>query len=146
MLKLQVTGKNGSKVFERESCRTIFSEVTYSQRYTVSKGGQTTYPLVNIIGGKDATSVKTNQVFVIGKDGKESKISGNLTAYDGKTTKQYKTTTTGGDPDSYTFSGEGWGHGVGMSQYGAKGMAEKGFSYDEILMHYYTDTHLEKAY
>ena len=146
VLKLQVTGTNGSKVFERESCRTIFSEVTYSQRYTVSKGGEITYPLVNIIGGKVAVSVKTDGVFVIGKDGKESKISGSLTAYDGKTTKQYKTTTTGGDPDSYTFSGEGWGHGVGMSQYGAKGMAEKGFSYEEILTHYYTDTHLEKAY
>ena len=98
VLKLQVTGTNGSKVFERESCRTIFSEVTYSQRYTVSKGGEITYPLVNIIGGKVAASVKTDGVFVIGKDGKESKISGSLTAYDGKTTKRYKTTTTLTDP------------------------------------------------
>jgi stage II sporulation protein D len=33
-----------------------------------------------------------------------------------------------------------------MSQYGAKGMAEAGFDYEEILTHYYTGTHLEKAY
>ena len=34
-------------------------------------------------------------------------------------------------------NGGGYGHGVGMSQYGASGMAKKGFSYDEILKHYY---------
>ena len=39
---------------------------------------------------------------------------------------------------------KGYGHGVGMSQYGALGMAKKGFSYREILMHYYTGTTLVK--
>jgi stage II sporulation protein D len=38
----------------------------------------------------------------------------------------------------YVFSGRGWGHGIGMSQYGAKQMAEEGYSYIEILKHYYT--------
>ncbi|NND01843.1 MAG: SpoIID/LytB domain-containing protein [Acidimicrobiia bacterium] len=35
------------------------------------------------------------------------------------------------------IEGEGWGHGVGMSQWGAKAMADQGFTYDEILSHYY---------
>ena len=39
---------------------------------------------------------------------------------------------------------KGYGHGVGMSQYGALGMAKKGYSYREILMHYYTGTTLVK--
>jgi stage II sporulation protein D len=38
----------------------------------------------------------------------------------------------------YNFQGRGWGHGIGMSQYGAKQMAAEGFTYDEILEHYYT--------
>lgn len=42
------------------------------------------------------------------------------------------------DTSSYNFEGRGWGHGIGMSQYGAKQMAEEGFSYKEILKHYYT--------
>lgn len=42
------------------------------------------------------------------------------------------------DTSDYNFEGRGWGHGVGMSQYGAKQMAAEGFSYDEILEHYYT--------
>ncbi len=40
--------------------------------------------------------------------------------------------------DGFTFTVSGYGHGVGMSQYGAKAMAEQGFTYDEILRHYYT--------
>lgn len=38
-----------------------------------------------------------------------------------------------------TFVGGGFGHGVGMSQYGAGGMASRGYTFDQILKHYYTD-------
>lgn len=40
--------------------------------------------------------------------------------------------------NGFTFAVKGYGHGVGMSQYGAKVLAEQGFSYEEILKHYYT--------
>lgn len=39
--------------------------------------------------------------------------------------------------DSVTFTTYGYGHGVGMSQYGADSMAKRGFDYEEILKHYY---------
>ena len=39
---------------------------------------------------------------------------------------------------------KGYGHGVGMSQYGALGMAKAGYTYDEILSHYYPNTSLTK--
>jgi stage II sporulation protein D len=42
--------------------------------------------------------------------------------------------------DNITFTSNGSGHGVGMSQYGANGMAEEGYDYKEILAHYYTGT------
>ncbi len=35
------------------------------------------------------------------------------------------------------IDGKGWGHGLGLSQYGAKAMSEAGYTYDEILKHYY---------
>jgi len=41
-------------------------------------------------------------------------------------------------PTSFTFHGSGWGHGVGMSQYGARGMATTGSTADQILSYYYT--------
>lgn len=39
---------------------------------------------------------------------------------------------------------KGYGHGVGMSQYGALGMASQGYTYKEILKHYYTNTKIQK--
>src|SRR5690349_18207939 len=45
----------------------------------------------------------------------------------------------------FLFSGHGWGHGVGMSQYGAYGYALHGWSYQQILSHYYPGTTLAPA-
>lgn len=39
----------------------------------------------------------------------------------------------------------GFGHGVGMSQYGASGMAKEGYQYDEILKHYYTGISIHES-
>lgn len=48
---------------------------------------------------------------------------------------------TGGDPDrALTVTGRGYGHGIGMSQYGAEGAARRGLSYREILRFYYPGT------
>lgn len=47
---------------------------------------------------------------------------------------------------SYSFTGRGWGHGVGMCQYGAYGLGKMGVKYDAILKHYYTGITLSKAY
>jgi stage II sporulation protein D len=46
---------------------------------------------------------------------------------------------------TFVISGRGWGHGVGLAQWGAYGFAIKGATYDEILAHYYTGTTLGPA-
>ncbi|MGE0244095.1 MAG: SpoIID/LytB domain-containing protein [Pyrinomonadaceae bacterium] len=46
----------------------------------------------------------------------------------------------------YTFTGRGWGHGVGMCQYGAFGLAKMGVKADDIIKHYYTGVDVIKAY
>jgi SpoIID/LytB domain protein len=45
---------------------------------------------------------------------------------------------------SVTLSGKGWGHRVGMSQYGAKGFAEKGWKAEQIITHYFKGTTVSK--
>ncbi len=45
----------------------------------------------------------------------------------------------------FLVSGRGWGHGVGLSQYGAWGFAQNGMPYDQILAHYYPGTALGPA-
>lgn len=47
--------------------------------------------------------------------------------------------------DGFYFQGHGWGHGVGMCQEGAKGLAETGANYKKIIRFYYPGTHLEKC-
>lgn len=44
-----------------------------------------------------------------------------------------------------TFVTRGYGHGVGMSQYGANGMAKEGYTYKEIIGHYYPNTIINKT-
>lgn len=44
------------------------------------------------------------------------------------------------------FTGYGKGHGVGLSQYGAKTYAERGWTYDKILAHYYKGATIKKLY
>jgi SpoIID/LytB domain protein len=51
-----------------------------------------------------------------------------------------------GLPESFIFSGGGWGHGVGMSQSGAAGMALDGAAASEILSYYYPGTELVNQY
>lgn len=48
------------------------------------------------------------------------------------------------DGDKVIINTTGYGHGVGMSQYGAEGMAEEGYSYIDILKHYYVGTNIKK--
>ena len=44
--------------------------------------------------------------------------------------------------NNIVFTTKGYGHGVGMSQYGANEMAKSGYSYSQILKHYYTGVSL----
>ncbi|GAE03987.1 SpoIID protein homolog [Paenibacillus sp. JCM 10914] len=44
----------------------------------------------------------------------------------------------------FKFTGKGFGHGLGMSQWGAKGMADEGYDYKQILEHYYRNTIITK--
>jgi stage II sporulation protein D len=75
-------------------------------------------------GGKIRSALRLNeQLFVINK------------RYD-----------SNGRATSYNFTGRAWGHGVGMCQYGAYGLAKMGVKYDAILKHYYTGIDLTKAY
>lgn len=46
--------------------------------------------------------------------------------------------------NNYIITTKGYGHGVGMSQYGANGMAKENYKYDEILKYYYSDIEIEK--
>lgn len=51
-----------------------------------------------------------------------------------------------GVPGKFVLKGAGWGHGVGLCQIGAAVMGERGYKYDEILLHYFVGASIEKKY
>ena len=53
---------------------------------------------------------------------------------------------TDGIPARFVLHGAGWGHGVGLCQIGAAVMADKGYRYDEILLHYYRTATISELY
>lgn len=154
--KLKVTGDAGEQVLEREECRNVFSSVVKSRLYTVTGNGEaqtapagTSPSLLSILDGKIQREVNPSEVYIINGEGK---IYQQATIYIlsssgvGKFGEASPAEIPSVPSTEWTFSGMGWGHGVGMSQYGAKGMAEAGFSYNEILTHYFTGTNVEKVY
>ena len=57
-----------------------------------------------------------------------------------------KTKAADGAVESFTLTGGGWGHGVGLCQIGAAVIAAKGFNVEDILAHYFTNVGLQKLY
>ncbi|MCM3672513.1 SpoIID/LytB domain-containing protein [Peribacillus simplex] len=60
--------------------------------------------------------------------------------------KSYLVDHSSSSPSKISIEGSGYGHGVGLSQFGAKNRAEAGQSYQDILGFYYPDTTIEKEY
>jgi SpoIID/LytB domain protein len=49
-------------------------------------------------------------------------------------------------PNGFCLIGKGWGHGVGLCQIGAAVMGQQGYTYEQILLHYYRNAEIKKIY
>ncbi len=139
--ELKITGTTGTATFNRVSTRSAFPTYLPSQVFTI--GGDTGYTVkragnalesISISGALVRTASGTSTVSAAGsvyvRDG-----NGNLVSL------QVNSSTSG----DFVITGAGSGHGVGMSQRGAMGMASAGFTYEDILKHYFTGVEVEKA-
>lgn len=129
-----VSGKSWS--FYKQDARTFLG--LRSLRYTVSGNGSTATGggEVPLAGGG---STVLNGAYAIDGSGAINTVTGDAWVLTGNGLIQPK--PSGGtvtSADSYTITGSGWGHGVGMSQYGALAMAKAGYTYDQILKFYFT--------
>ena len=100
---------------------------------------------VYVITGSGKIDQIADNPYVITGSGKKSKLIQQTEEKPKEPEKeeyisQAGTVTVSGS--SYVFSGRGWGHQLGMSQYGANAMAQQGFNYDEIITFYYPGTHV----
>ena len=153
---LTIVDKNGKEYdFNRERARTILNSTTQdvqvkSTRFRINETMPGGTPSVS--GGVyvNDEEVDVNQEFsIIGSNGTQTSnsIKGmNVITADGtneingvskQTSDSNKIPTKSGE---YVISGRGWGHNVGMSEYGAKHMAQAGYTYKQIIQFYFTST------
>lgn len=163
--KVTFVGTSGTKTVTGETCRTIFYSSTYkksvnSQRFDINGGGRgtTASPLPStptVPGSSDAVSGSLNTTSgalasldgaaVLSSSGQEvlwgdsaSVMTGDGLADVTAGASGFNSTLVLNSNGSFVITGTGNGHNVGMSQYGAKAMAEQGFDYRSILEFYYT--------
>lgn len=135
--ELTAYGTNGSHTLTKQQTYSPFySKGVLSQKYSLTPVASASKPVYAQGSGSAAI---INGFAAISASGSVWDVSGGFNIKSSRGTSDY----TPGNVTAYTFNGGGWGHGVGMSQYGAKGMAEGGFTYDAILSHYYPGTQLE---
>lgn len=89
--------------------------------------------------------IGTKQTITVGKELEIRKWLSNSHLYSSAFVVD-KFDLTDGIPQKFVLTGAGWGHGVGLCQIGAAVMGEKGYTYDEILMHYFRNSELKKIY
>ena len=145
---LRFTDANGVNwTFSKDRAGSIlysstYQKYTYSQRFTVTDADAS--PEENsyyVIGGEE-TGIVPDSLYVVSGDGTVTPIGGAanavvLSAEGSESVSLYGYTNGTIYASSYLIRGSGWGHNVGMSQYGARAMAELGFGYQDILSFYY---------
>jgi len=113
--------------------------------HTNDAGANTGLPVAVTCGIFSLTNIPVTNLYVLDENGNAVPVA-NPSVFDGTTTRQlYEeradsvsvgVMVTGGE--GITIEGRGWGHGVGMSQNGANGMAHAGYTFRQILQHYFT--------
>lgn len=142
VIELTFEGTKGTHTATKERCRTLLNGVLddvsiRSMRYNILNGDTETY----YVNNAETSVVGVGGSFVIGADGEVRRHNQGardtyiLTADGLELLKKEEAETS---EQVFTFTGSGWGHNVGMSQWGAFAMAEQGFTYRDILNFYYT--------
>jgi stage II sporulation protein D len=98
---------------------------------------------IKIMERTESGRVKTLKIY--GSDGTAEMKGKDFRAYVGNDALKSTNFTVEFNGGEFTFNGLGWGHGVGLSQEGGKGMAEEGRNYRDILRHFYNGIDIKKA-
>ncbi len=139
--KLRLKGSLGEEIISGAKLRTILGNTTMrSTWFNVKKNGK---ELNNnkeyyVLNGSNSLAVNIEDLTIMNFAEEKVKLNINNIEISGKDKLAKIERVSQLSPDGFTFEGRGYGHGVGMSQYGAAEMAKQGYNYEEILKHYYS--------
>lgn len=123
VMKLGVLGTKGMKILEKDSIRIVLGSSKFRSTYFTLKStsGSVAVSRSNDIGIRDSGLKNTFDRLDSFVSDRISDVSQDFVS-----------------GSSFVFSGRGFGHGIGLSQYGANNMAKEGYSYKEIIGHYFS--------
>ncbi len=143
--KLRIVGTAGSITYTNEDIRIILGDNGYlpSRMFTISSGNTgSANSTSSVISGSGSSTLNVFGTKAVTSTGTYDIAAGDSTikvlgASD-------SAIITGAIPNgTYILTGKGWGHAIGMSQEGAKGFARNGYTYEQILKHYFTGVTVE---
>ena len=170
--EMKIVGTSGSVTLTKENIRTYFSGACGSlpsKMFTINgKGADPSYGSRSVQRQATKSSSTGSLTSSAAANGITAKTEGTLSAMNGKNLKLdglsvsentnsnqntpvistedyqiYDVNISTVENGTFVFEGSGNGHGVGLSQNGAQGMAQQGYSYEEIIKHYYTGVTIE---
>ena len=145
---LKFTDANGVNwVFSKDRAGSIlysstYKKYTYSQRFTVTDADAPAEESSFYVAGGEGVNLLPDDLYIVSGDGSVGMVGGAantaVLSAEGKETVSLRGYTSGTiTASNYLIKGSGWGHNVGMSQYGARAMAELGMNFVDILSFYY---------
>lgn len=170
--EMKIVGTSGSVTLTKENIRTYFSGACGSlpsKMFTINgKGGDPSSGSRSVQRQATKSSSTGSLTSSAAANGITAKTEGTLSAMNGKNLKLdglsvsentnsnqntpvistedyqiYDVNISTVENGTFVFEGSGNGHGVGLSQNGAQGMAQQRYSYEEIIKHYYTGVTIE---
>jgi len=140
--KVKLVGTIGEEIINVTQFRNIVGNTTFKSAWFNIQNNNMD-GTSNIVYVMDGTMIKPktidiNKAYIVDRKEKKTVSRGAVNRIQGKDKLEniegYYPVST----QEITITGKGYGHGVGMSQYGAKKMGELGYNYEEILKYYYT--------
>jgi len=137
VLELKVIGSGGTYILKKETMRQWLG--MDSRKFTIIKPGYAPFLKHSVISGKNYVGVVDySNAYVMNSSGKSEKLLGQKDQVIVMSADNIiNQPMISGETGKFILAGVGFGHGVGMSQSGAKGMALAGYTYKDILEYYY---------
>jgi len=154
VINLKIIGTNGEHILEKNKIRQVlgYNDIKSNLFNIETIAGNASFDGaqdVYVIDGKIGKPIKAKIDDINVIDDEEKRILSSRGSYSRVLTnngiEEIKHEVNFTDKQ-FIIKGKGFGHGVGMSQWGARKMAELGYSYEEILKHYYNGVELTTEY
>ena len=148
VLELKIVGSNGDHIMNGNKMRTLLGNTTMkSTWFEIDKKGQNLTKKVYVIDDnlRNPVEVNINSTYILDGKSNTSSNRNNVSRAIGSDRTINIEQTLSITPTTFIFNGKGYGHGVGMSQFGAMEMAKLGYKYEDIIKHYYTGVEIIKT-